>query len=153
MQLDLELAKSLFRQALNRFNFGDAAAKVFEKAANGVHSVAFTVGAEDGSNNITVNVQANDVQGNPVEEKVALTLMLVDAADPTAFNTSDYTISAGTDGDIVQAVADGVIIGLTEADGDLDIVLQIAGAATSYMIAIGPSGRIIGTSGVITHAA
>lgn len=153
-QIQLGFLQNLARSAFKREREGDAVGAVVEQAANAVHSVAFTVNAED-SNAITVNCQASDVQGNDIEEKCAMLLVVVEEADPDTLNTTNYTsIAAGTDGDLIELAADKVLLAITEADGDLDVVVTLAsGAATCYLLAIGLNGRIIGTSGAITHAA
>lgn len=121
---------------------------------NGVDSVAFTVGTEDGSNVINVAIQASDVEGNDIAERCLFFVGLFADANGDAFQTAeDYTIAAGTDGDVVEVVADKLLAVITEADGDADIDFTLTGAGTSYLIAFGPTGKVIGTSAAMTHAA
>lgn len=140
--------KPIFRNALIAKIVGEHLNDVLGGAA----SVSFTVGAEN-TNAIIVSCQAKDVLGNDVAEVVHLKILVCANAAGTALNANDYTIAAGTDGVVAETVADKVLECTTESDGDLDISLTLAGAGTCYLLAIGPNGRIIGTSDVITHAA
>lgn len=154
MAFDISLLRSLFTSSLKRANIGKAAADVLEQGMNGVHSVAFTIGTEDGSNVINVAIQASDAAGNGIEERCGIVIGLFADANGDAFQTAeDYTIAAGTDGDVLEVVADKLLFVITEADGDADIDFTLTGAGTSYLIAFGLGGQIIGTSGAMTHAA
>lgn len=120
--------------------------------ALGVTGATFTVGAE-AANVITVNVQLKDELGE-VSGVRAVTLLVLSAAAGTAFNTTDYTsIAAGTDGALVELVADKVLLATCEADGDLDVVFTLSsGGATSYLAVVLADGSLA-VSGAITHAA
>lgn len=120
----------------------------------GVHSVSFTVGAE-ATNVITVNCQAKDERGVDVAQVSAIKLYVLADAAGAAFNTTNYTtIAAGTDGALIETVADKILECLTEPDGDLDVAITLSsGGATCYLAAVGPTGKIIGVSDAITHAA
>lgn len=151
--IDISQLRSLFISALKRANIGKAVADSLEQSINGVASVAFTVGTET-SNAITVNVQANDIEGNPVAQVSKLSIGIFADAGGAAFNTTDYSIAAGTDGALVEDVADKKLTVITESDGDADIVITLAsGSGSCYLIAFGEGGQIIGTSGEIAHAA
>lgn len=119
--------------------------------ASGIGGVTFTVGAEVATV-VTVNVQVNDPQGKPVQQRVALPLLLLADANGDAFTSTNYdTIAAGTDGALLELVADKVLLGITEADGDLDVAITEAAASTCYLAAVLPDGRLA-ISGAITHA-
>lgn len=121
---------------------------------NGVASVTFTVGTEDGSDVINVAMQAKDSEGNDLAERCVFEVGLFADANGDAWQTAEnYTIAAGTDGDVLEIVADKHLKVITETDGDADIDLTLSGAGTSYLIAFGPTGKVIGTSAAITHAA
>lgn len=119
--------------------------------SGGIANMTFTVGTE-ATNAIVVACQALDEFGNVLTERCAVTLLLLADANGDAFNTENYTIAAGTDGALQELVADKVLLGITEADGDLDVSLTLAGAGTSYLACVLPSGRLV-ISGAITHAA
>jgi hypothetical protein len=141
--------KSVFRSS----RYAKIVGNWFGNVANGVASVTFTIGTEDGGDGIVVACQALDLLGDPIEEVCELRLMLFDDAAGAAINTDNYTITTGTDGIVTEIVADKILSCITEADGDVDIDLTIAGAASVFLLAFGPAGQIIGTSAVITHAA
>lgn len=121
---------------------------------NNIGSVDFTIGAE-AANAITINVQVNDGEGDAMTVPTALWFYLSDdpGGDGVTAGVPDTSLAAGTDGAlIVEALADGVFLALTESDGDLDIVITETGAATWYLVAVLPDGHI-DVSGAITFAA
>jgi hypothetical protein len=123
-----------------------------EVSQGGVADASFSIGTEDGSSGIVVSIQLLDEEGDAIAEACAvLVLVLADAAG-AAFNTADYTIAAGTDGDLVEVLADKVLLGISETDGDLDVSLTISGAGTCYLAVVLPGGKLA-VSTVITHAA
>ena len=128
---------------------GNIVDTIDSRAAN----CSFTVGAE-AANVINVAVQVQDEEGNDVSGRYAIELLLLDDADGDAFNTDNYTtIAIGTDGALVEIVADKVLRVITESDGDVDIDITLAsGAATSYLAMVKPDGTLA-VSGAITHAA
>jgi len=140
--------KPIFRNALIAKIVGEHLNDVLGGAA----SVSFSVGAEAGDA-IVVSCQAKDVLGNDVAEVVHLKILICANAAGTALNTNNYTIAAGTDGAVGEVLADKILECTTESDGDLDISLTLSGGGSCYLLAIGPNGRIIGTSAVVTHAA
>lgn len=123
-----------------------------DRLSGGCFTCSFAVGAEDGGDAIVVAVQALDENGAACAVRTGLTLYILADANGDAFNTGDYTIAAGTDGAILQTVADKIIHAITEADGDLDVSLTIAGGATCYLAHVGPTGKL-SISAAITHAA
>lgn len=140
--------KPVFRNAIIAKIFGEQ----MKDLVGGVASVEFSVGAED-TNVIIVGCQAKDVLGNDCAETVSFKVLICADAAGAAFTDEDFTIAAGTDGALVEVVADKVLEVVTESDGDADISLTNTGASTVYLLAVGPTGKIIGTSAVVTHAA
>jgi hypothetical protein len=114
---------------------------------------SFTIGEED-SGAITVNVQIEDASGAAQAAATALWCYLSDEADGVGVTATAPSggVATGTDGTILAEVtADSLWLVETEADGDLDLVLTEAGAATWYLVLIMPDGRKV-VSGAITFA-
>lgn len=124
---------------------------VLDGAANG--ACGFTIGAEQGGNAITVNVQFNDANGNPTAMRQTLFAYLSNDANGDAIATSAPSggWAAGTDGLLIPVVAGKAAMLTSEADGDMDIVLTEAGVATWYLIIVHPTGKL-SASGAITFA-
>jgi len=125
--------------------------ETLEVIHGGVASASFTVNTE-AANAITVNVQLKDSNGANLAQVAAVTILVLADAAGAAFNSTNYTtIAAGTDGALVETVADKVLMGISESDGDLDVVLTVTGAATSYLAVVLPGGKL-SVSGAITHS-
>jgi len=124
---------------------------VLEVVEGGVAGATFTIGTES-ANAIIVSIQLTDDNGDDIAAASAVTILLFDDAAGAAFNTDDFTIAAGTDGAVAEAVADKVIHAVSESDGDIDLSLTIAGAATTYVAVVLPGGKMA-ISAVVTHAA
>lgn len=114
--------------------------------------VAMVVGTEV-PNDINVTGQVNDGLGNDLATATALDFYLADDAAGLTPSTSapDGGIAIGTDGALIESVANlsGKII--TEADGDFDIDLTESGVATWYLVVVLPTGALV-VSGAITFA-
>jgi len=116
-------------------------------------SITWTVGTE-AANAITVSGQALDEAGNEMTEAVAFSWYWANDADGLTPTTvaHDGGTAAGTDGAIIEQVANLSGIAITEADGDIDIVATDAGAFTTYLVGVMPDGTL-SISGAVTHAA
>jgi hypothetical protein len=115
-------------------------------------TATFTVGAE-AANAITVACQIKNSDGDEIAFPVALKWYWADDAaglTPTA-TAHDGGTAAGTDGAIIESVANLSGTAVTEADGDLDIVATDAGVFTTYLVLVMPSGKLQ-ISGAVTHA-
>lgn len=121
-----------------------------ETSLNGVMDASFTIAAEDESE-IVVSIQLLDSHGDEISGRHVVDVLLLADANGDAFNANDYTIAAGSDGALVQVVADKVLKCITEADGDLDISLTIAGDKTCYVAVVLPGGGLK-ISGAVTHS-
>lgn len=121
------------------------------KAANTVHDVAFSIGAEGASR--VVSMQFKDALGNEVYERVSCFAYLSDDAegDDIAVTAPD-TVAAGTDGVYIPIVAGKAFQLVSEVDGDMDLEITENGADTWYLNVVMPDGRIV-TSGAIEFAA
>lgn len=141
-----------FRSELETALANPAMAKELQRKL-GIGEASFTIGTES-ANAITVNVQCNDFRGDALTARTAVKVFVLADANGDALNATNYTtIAAGTDGVVAETVADKVLECITEADGDLDIVLTLSsGAATSYLGVVCGDGSL-SVSGAITHAA
>lgn len=144
--------KTRLPAALAHRSAGKEAQQIFDVISGNVAGATFTIGAEAGGTDITVNIQLTDEAGNAVAAQKGVLIGVFDDAAGAAFNTDNYTsILAGTDGAVAELVADQLYFCVSETDGDIDLVLKITGAATSYLGVIVPGGKIV-FSGEITHA-
>ena len=125
-------------------------AGLLEQQFGGAASVTYTIGAESGADAIVVSLQFSDQDGDEIASRQHVQILLLADANGDALNTNNYTIAAGTDGVVAEVVADKVLSCITEADGDLDISLTIAGDKTCYLAWVGPGGKLH-VSGAITH--
>ena len=120
---------------------------------NQVAAVVMVVGAES-TNVINVTVQFNDAAGTAMATPVALPwYFATDAAGLDAMATAhDGGVAIGTDGSLIEQVANLSGLMISEADGDVDINITDAGAFTAYLVVVLPNGTLA-ISAVITHAA
>ena len=125
--------------------------EVLEVIEGGLAGATFSIGAES-AYAIVVAIQLTDDAGADLAAATAVTILLFDDAAGAAFNTDNFTVAAGTDGAVAEAVADKVIHAVSESDGDIDLSLTIAGAATTYVAVVLPGGKMA-ISAVVTHAA
>lgn len=113
------------------------------------NGVDFTIGTE-ATNAITVNVQLKDGP-DAIAERAACRFYLSDDAngDSLAGTAPSGGIAGGTDGVVlVEEVANKVLTVVSEADGDIDLVITETGADTWYLIAILPDGRLVASSAI-----
>lgn len=99
-----------------------------------VSKVTGTVGAEAG-NAITVNLQVwSEAEDQvPSAARMVMLVLTTDAAGQ-ALETATSAMAAGTDGTLLL-LDTGVTyaFGITEADGDLDVVVTDTGTSTIYL--------------------
>lgn len=102
---------------------------------------------------ITINVQLKDSAGADLAVRGSVQAYLSDDAngDSVAGTAPDGNVAAGTDGVLIPIVADKAFILVSEADGDIDVVITESGADTWYLILIMPDGKLV-ASGAITFA-
>lgn len=125
---------------------------------SGWDSATFTIGAE-AANAITVNVQLT-AGGADVASRQGGICYLSSDANGDIFEPDSSTLSwaVGTDGMFgplaaTDAVGNTFGMFLSEADGDLDIVVtQTSGADTIYLVLITPDGPPV-VSAALTFAA
>lgn len=111
----------------------------------------FTIGAED-TNTITVNVQLQDAAGNDLAAVTAVHFYLSDDAAGDGAVAAATSLVAGTDGFMIEYVSNSAGLLVSEADGDVDVVVgDASGAATYYLVIVLPSGGLV-VSDAITFA-
>jgi len=127
---------------------GDVVAAGTIGGSNAV-SAAFTVATETG-NTITVSVQLNDAAGTACAKSQGLYGYIASDTGGMALDTAPSGgVAAGTDGMIIETLADQGFWCVSEADGDIDIVLTETGTGATYLALILPNGDIT-VSGAIT---
>jgi len=109
-----------------------------------IGGVTYTIGSEVNGGTITVNCQFTDANGDDMATAGALMMYVSDVASGLDYATTppDGGIDNGTDGDIIEFVANTAWLGISEADGDLDIVLQESGDKSFYLVAVLPDGSL-----------
>ena len=108
---------------------------------NVAYDAVFTVGTPAAT--CAISVQLNGYDGKPIKEAACVTMYASDDSsgdDIVALGTSG--IVAGTDGSVLEVVADTLYKVISEADGDIDVTLDGSGANTRYLVVVLPSGRI-----------
>jgi hypothetical protein len=114
-------------------------------AACPVHDATITIGAENtGAGTIAVSIQFLDAIGNEVEQRVAVDAYLSNDANGDSLITTAPSsgVAIGTDGLAIVQVTGKAWKFVSEADGDLDIVLTEASTLTCYLILCMPDGRL-----------
>lgn len=117
------------------------------------YGVVFTIGAE-AADIINVAIQVNDQHGKALSEVAALDFYLADDALGLTPSTSAPAggIAIGTDGALIETVADLAGTMITEADGDIDIdITNATTTPTFYLVVRLPTGGLA-ISDAITFA-
>lgn len=120
---------------------------------NQVAGATIVVSSET-SNDVTIDIQFTDAEGNDMATPVAVPWYLADdvaGLDP-ATAAPDGGVVIGTDGALIESVDNlsGLII--SEADGDVDLISTDSGTLTKYLVLVMPTGALV-ISGAITTAA
>lgn len=108
------------------------------------YDVVITVGADAGTT-VAVDIQLNDPEGNALAEVGVVDWYLSDSANGVGVATTAPSggIAIGTDGELVEVVADKVGTLISEIDGHSDLVVTEAGAATWYLVVRLPAGGLV----------
>lgn len=115
-------------------------------------AASFTIGAES-SNTITVNIQLKDREnGNELSERASVGFYLSSDANGDSITTAATSLAAGTDGLMQEWISNSAGRLVSEADGDIDVVIgDASGVATYYLVLIMPDGKLY-VSDAITFA-
>ncbi len=119
----------------------------------GVSDVTFVVGSE-ADDMINIGMQFTDADGTAVAEVVVATVYLSDVATGIgiAATAPDTAVTAGTDGAVLAVVVtDKVLLMQSEADGDLDLLLDESSVDTWYVCVVLPNGTLA-ISAAVTFA-
>lgn len=118
---------------------------------NQVASATIVVGTEV-PNVINVTVQFIDAEGTDMATPVAVPWYLAD--DAAGLNPATVAHSAGasigTDGALIESIANLSGLMISEVDGDVDIDFEETGSLTKYLVLVMPTGALI-ISDAITH--
>ena len=104
--------------------------------------------------NVAVQFQSEDSGvAEDVTERVAVQWYLSDDADgdSLAGTAPSVGISIGTDGLLIEHIANKAGAMVSEADGDCDIDIEEASVDTWYLVLVMPDGSLV-VSGAITFA-
>ena len=119
---------------------------------NQVASASFVIGTETGGNEITVNIQLLDAAGAAMAIRSAVGFYLSADANGDSTAVAATSLAAGTDGVMQEFIANSAGRLISEADGDIDVVIgDASGAATYYLVLIMPNGKLV-VSNAITFA-
>lgn len=115
-------------------------------------SATFSIGTEAGDE-ITVGIQLLDGNGDAIATRCAVGFYLSDNANGDTLVAATTSLAAGTDGVMIEAVADSAGTLISESDGDIDVTIgDASGAETYYLVLIMPSGELV-VSDAITFEA
>jgi hypothetical protein len=119
---------------------------------NQVATATFSIGAETGGNEITVAIQLKDAAGSDMATRASVGFYLSNDAAGDSTKVAATSLVAGTDGVMQEFISNSVGRLVSEADGDIDVVIgDASGAATYYLILIMPNGSLV-PSAAITFA-
>ena len=109
----------------------------------------FVIGAE-GANKINVGIQLNDIAGVALAVRGSVNAYLSDDAngDSIAAAAPSGGVAIGTDGLAVPVVAGKFLKLVSESDGDIDLDITEAGAATWYLIVELPNGKLVASTAI-----
>ncbi len=117
---------------------------------NQVADATFVVGSES-SDTITVNIQLVDGAAADMATRSAVQFYLSSDANGDSVATAATSLVAGTDGVMIESVSNSAGMLISEADGDIDVVVGDTGSTTYYLVLVMPKGNLV-VSGAITLA-
>lgn len=119
---------------------------------NQVATATFVIGAETGGDEITVNIQLLDAAGADMAIRSSVDFYLSSDANGDAIVAATTSLVGGTDGIMQEFISNSAGRLVSEADGDIDIVIgDASGVATYYLVLVMPSGKLV-VSTAITFA-
>lgn len=118
--------------------------------ADFVGDVEFVVGSETGGDTINVAVQLKDPEGTALAKRASLLMYLSDDehGDSLTASAPSGGWAIGADGLLIPVVAGKAAYFVSESDGDIDIDIVEAGAATWYLIAVFPNGQLVASEAI-----
>ena len=116
-----------------------------------VSRATFTIGTQAGDA-INVAVQLKDSIGGEMAVRTTLAWYLSGNANGDTLATApNGGIAIGTDGLLIETLADLAGLVTSEADGDIDVTITDSGTPTVYLVLVMPDGSLE-VSGAITFA-
>jgi len=118
-------------------------------------TVSYTLGTETAGDAVTVACQFKDSAGQDVSWPVGVLQYLSTAAGGQVLDAAPAGgVAAGTDGLIlVEMTANIVWYAVSEADGDLDIVITgDTGATSTFLNTVLPSGLVVSSAEIVIVA-
>lgn len=97
-----------------------------------ISSADASVGDES-SNAITVSFQLYDADGDELSEAGVVGYYTTSDAAGQVPHAAQTSIAAGTDGAVLEATSATAGVAISEADGDLDLVVTDTGTSTVYL--------------------
>jgi hypothetical protein len=118
-----------------------------------VAGATITVGAvNDSANTCPVTIQLTDAAGSDIDFRGAVHFYLGGINGDT-LSTAATSLAIGTDGLMIEPISNSYGLLVSEADGDIDIVVGGGtGAYTTYLNLVLPTGQLV-TSGAIVFTA
>jgi hypothetical protein len=118
-----------------------------------VAGATITVAAvDDSANTCAVTVQLTDAAGNDIDYRGAVHFYLGGANGDT-LSTAATSLAIGTDGLMIETISNSTGILVSEADGDIDLVVGGGtGAYTTYLNLILPTGVLVTSSAIVFTA-
>ncbi|MCL4867759.1 MAG: hypothetical protein KJ063_02225 [Anaerolineae bacterium] len=112
----------------------------------------FSIGTET-ANAIPVSIQLKDREnGNELGERAAVHWYLSSNANgDVVASAPSGGIAIGTDGVLIEWTNNVSGMAISEADGDIDVVITDTGTPTFYLVLVMPDGKLA-VSGPITFA-
>ena len=115
-------------------------------------TATISVSAED-TNVVTATIQLKDRFGGDLARRgVVFGYISSDANGDALSAAHDGGCAIGTDGLMIETLANQAFWLVSEADGDIDIEFTDSGDFTAYLVLVMPDGRLV-ISDVMTHAA
>lgn len=152
--LEIDHVKVTATAAELNLNDGQVATPEEVNILDGVAANASAVvGAETGGNTINVAVQLKDANGADIGTRQQIRGYLSNDAngDSIATTAPSGGIAIGTDGLLIPVVTNKAFLLTCESDGDIDLTIVEAGAATWYLVLVMATGKLF-VSGAITFA-
>ena len=112
--------------------------------AGAVAGATITVGAEN-TNVRAITIQLTDGNGADIASRQAVQIAVLADANGDAFVTTGGStgIAIGTDGALLAIVAKKLFMGISEADGDIDLTWTDTGTEAAYLAVILPTGKMV----------
>lgn len=149
----LNAVSGLVKADLTKLAAVNATAPELNILDNQVASVTIGVGSDQGTT-VAVTLQFKDAAGADMATPVCVSWYYsTDSAGLDPMGTAhDGGTAIGSDGALIEHIADLSGLMISEADGDVDLVVTDAGAFTAYLVVVLPTGALA-ISAVITHDA